>query len=114
MRKSTNSAGGMACRVFSRQVSFLVLWSQSTALFRGSGWAALALSSCLALGATTSIFFFASVSPDLGDCRLSLGPPSLQQVVFHAQLIANPPNNEIHRIRQRPRALIKCRHSRQD
>lgn len=33
----------------------VLLWSHSTAV-RGSGWAALALSRCLALGATTSFF----------------------------------------------------------
>ena len=32
------------------------LWTLSTATHRGSGWVALAVSRCLALGATTSIF----------------------------------------------------------
>jgi hypothetical protein len=52
--------------------------------FRGSGWAALALSDCLALGATASIFFLRSGRA-----------PTFQKTVLDAELIANSANDEI-------------------
>src|SRR5947208_15359891 len=66
------------------------LWTLSTATHRGSGWVALAVSRCLALGATTSIFlappqargrsvrgpasFVESQARNLASDRLGLGP----------------------------------------
>jgi len=68
----------------------------------------------LAPAASGRCFSYSGASPLSGSLVSCLrSPPTLQQAVLDAELIANPADDEVHCVGQRARSLVEGGHSRQ-